>query len=145
MSRQQPLTHALKQLKYIGTGGFGVWFLDVPSNVHALRTLPGYAYLFTQFALGSLLGVVGLFLYLVLYLPRVRHRHPDYARWQESPELRIVIPILMTAIIAGWTTLAIALARWSSLGLLGSLFAATSTYALTFGLVGLIPVPKAQR
>jgi hypothetical protein len=43
MSRQQPLAHALKQLKFIGTGGLGVWFLDVPANIQTLRSLQGYA------------------------------------------------------------------------------------------------------
>ncbi|ELU40686.1 hypothetical protein AG1IA_05277 [Rhizoctonia solani AG-1 IA] len=44
MSRQQPLTHALKQLKFIGTGGFGVWFFDIPTNIHILRSLSGYIF-----------------------------------------------------------------------------------------------------
>ncbi|KAH7341610.1 hypothetical protein B0J17DRAFT_714772 [Rhizoctonia solani] len=144
MSRQQPLTHALKQLKFIGTGGFGVWFFDIPTNIQILRSLSGYASFFTQLALGALGTVVGLFLYLVLYLPRVQRRHPNYARWNESSELRVVIPILMTSIILGWTSLVTALARWSSLGIVGSICGATGTYALTFGLVGLIPVPSSS-
>ncbi|KAF8606566.1 hypothetical protein BDV93DRAFT_520847 [Ceratobasidium sp. AG-I] len=145
MSRQQPFTHILKQLKFIGTGGLGVWFFDIPSNLQVLRSSSGYAFLSTQIALGSLSTVVALFLYLVLYLPRVQKRQPDYARWNQSPELRVVIPILMSAIIVGWTSLVVALARGSPLGIMSSIFGATGTYALTFGLVGLIPVPTPSR
>ncbi|KAF8575971.1 hypothetical protein K439DRAFT_698298 [Ramaria rubella] len=133
--------HTRKQLKYIATGGVITWFTRILSQ---LRTLlydaRGSARVLTL--LSSLLGVttILIFLYLVL-LPRVRGANPNYSNWRDSPELAVVIPILTTSIVLGWSCLAFTLSTWSTLGVLLSLVGTSGLYALCFGLIGLIPVP----
>lgn len=48
----------------------------------------------TQVALGALGTVVALFLYLVLYLPRIQKRHPDVSPIFPAPYLRQHLTVL---------------------------------------------------
>jgi len=133
--------HTRKQLKYILTGGLTTWFTAILSELRTLlQDAKGSAQIFSQISV--LLGAttILIFLYLVL-LPRVRGADPNYSNWRDSPELAVIIPILTTSIVAGFSFLSFTLSTWSSLGLLWSLAGTSGLYALSFGLIGLIPVP----
>ncbi|KAF8507669.1 hypothetical protein JB92DRAFT_2734775 [Gautieria morchelliformis] len=133
--------HTRKQLKYVATGGMITWFTAVFSQLRELlRDAKGSARVFTS--LSVLLGIttILLFLYLV-FLPRVRGVNPNYSSWRDSPELAVVIPILTTSIVVGWSSLVFTLSTWSSLGTIWSIVGSGGLYALCFGLIGLIPVP----
>lgn len=88
----------------------------------------------------------------------------QYRSWRDSGILSSVIPILTVAILVGWSLLCFTLGRWSNLGYLqgavGGEFiiipvrlypqshlcvSASGLYALTFGLLGLLPAPKVHR
>jgi hypothetical protein len=87
----------------------------------------------------------------------------QYRSWRDSGVLSSVIPILTVAILGGWSLLCFTLGRWSGLGYLrgavgGELsinqsdyprsqyyVPASGLYALTFGLLGLLPAPKVHR
>lgn len=87
----------------------------------------------------------------------------QYRSWRDSGILSSVIPILTTAILVGWSLLSFTLGRWSKLGYLegvvggeltsnlpersvnSACVSASGMYALTFGLLGLLPAPKVHR
>jgi len=146
----QAFSHQLKQLKFIVAGGLGTYFLSIPAHVnHILFPLPSVSKHSNSARLSSALAVglgtvtITLLLYLVL-LPRVKHIQIDYNRWRASPGLATIITLLTATIVSGWSLLVYALARGSDLGFWKSLIGATSIYILSFGLIGLIPVPRRQ-
>jgi len=81
----------------------------------------------------------------VLLFPLIKGEQPNYPHWRQSGVLSTVIPVLTASILAGWSLLTFALARWSSLGYLEGMIGASGLYALAFGLLGLIPAPRVQR
>ncbi|CED82126.1 hypothetical protein [Phaffia rhodozyma] len=94
---------------------------------------------------------VSLFLYLVVYLPRIKGVVPNYSRWQASSSLSTVVPLLTVSIISGFVLLIVGLTnersgRGETGGrLVSAIGGALSIYATTFGVIGLIPSPKPVR
>ncbi|KAJ7931500.1 hypothetical protein B0H13DRAFT_1594129, partial [Mycena leptocephala] len=90
------------------------------------------------------LGVltVALFIYILL-TPWIHNVTPDFRSWRESGVLSSVIPMLTFSIVTGWLSMTVTLGQWTSLGYPKASWAVTSAiYALTFGLLGLIPAPR---
>jgi len=138
MSR--PLKHTSKQLRWIVLGGAATWWTGAPQHIKGLLLLPGYVSLVAWVGLSLGVATISLFLYLMIS-PWMRGRRLDFGRWSESNELKSVIPILTATIVCGWTLLVSSLTYWTSLGLIKSFIGASGLYILSFGLLGLIPVP----
>ncbi|KAI6165618.1 hypothetical protein EDD17DRAFT_1472457 [Pisolithus thermaeus] len=147
--------NTFRQLKFIIPGAVVTYVFDThhvvlgllahsePSNlargVHLL-----YLILFALLSLALGSCVVGLFLY-VLFVPWIQGVELNYRSWRESPILSSVIPVLTASILAGWSLLSITLGKWSRLGYIEGTIGASGLYALTFGLIGLLPTPKFHR
>ncbi|KAI5989659.1 hypothetical protein F5J12DRAFT_864269 [Pisolithus orientalis] len=139
--------HTFRQLKFIIPGAIITYAFDThhvvldlsthsePSNMARLSAL-------LSLALGSF--VIGLFLY-VLFVPWIQGIELNYRLWRQSPVLSSVIPVLTASILAGWSLLSITLGKWSKLGYIEGVIGASGLYALTFGLIGLLPAPKIHR
>ncbi|KAI6034822.1 hypothetical protein EDC04DRAFT_2705430 [Pisolithus marmoratus] len=139
--------HTSRQLKFIIPGAMITYAFDTHHVVLDLLTHSEPSHLARLFALISLaLGscVVGLFLY-VLFIPWIQGIELNYRSWRQSPVLSVIIPILTASILAGWSLLSITLGKWSKLGYVEGIIGASGLYALTFGLIGLLPTPKAHR
>ncbi|KAG6331768.1 hypothetical protein ID866_7321 [Astraeus odoratus] len=139
--------HTFRQLKFIVPGAFVTYLFDTHRIFLGLlnaseRSDWARTSAFLSLGLGSV--VVGLFLY-VLLVPWIQGIEPDYRSWRQSRILSSVIPALTTAILAGWSLLSITLGKWSELGYLEGTIGASGLYALTFGLIGLLPAPKIRR
>ncbi|KAG8927365.1 hypothetical protein FRC02_008248 [Tulasnella sp. 418] len=132
---------ALKQLKYIVSGGFITYLTNVHGEILTLLRQGGWPSYTTQFSVGLCSATVTIFLYLMVYLPRVKGIHPDYQNWRTSPDLSVLVPALTSTIVFGWSSLAVSLSLWSNLDIVRSLIGSIGCYLLMFGLVGLIPVP----
>ncbi|KIY44034.1 hypothetical protein FISHEDRAFT_51754 [Fistulina hepatica ATCC 64428] len=92
------------------------------------------------------LGITTLLLFLyVILVPLLRGLELDYSGWRQDDVLSSAIPILTSTIILGWLLLVVTLGQWSSLGYAQGILSATATYALMFGLLGLIPSVKPRR
>ncbi|TFK23588.1 hypothetical protein FA15DRAFT_620515 [Coprinopsis marcescibilis] len=137
--------HALRQLKLVVPGGLATYYLGVwPEFWRTVMGLNGSLARTGALAAGGLgLTTVVLFIY-ILVLPLTAGEEPDYRSWRKSPVLSSVIPVLTASIVLGWLTAVSVLGQWSSLGYLRGVIGVSSTYALTFGLLGLIPVPKTK-
>lgn len=134
--------HKRKQVKYIVTGGAITWFTTIlPSLRLLLDETTGTARFFTYSSVLLGIATILLFLYVVL-LPWTRGANPNYANWRDSPDLAAIIPILTGCIVSGWSCCAFTLSVWSHLGTFWSIIGASGLYALTFGLIGLIPTPE---
>ncbi|KAI5998609.1 hypothetical protein EDD15DRAFT_2240380 [Pisolithus albus] len=160
--------HTSRQLKFIIPGAIITYIFDThhvvlgllshsePSNL-ARSVHPPYLtssscvnsimcihrlFALLSLALGSC--VVGLFLY-VLFVPWMQGVELNYRSWRDSPVLSSVIPVLTASILAGWSLLSITLGKWSRLGYIEGTIGASGLYALTFGLIGLLPTPKFHR
>ncbi|KAF8340276.1 uncharacterized protein EI90DRAFT_3035048 [Cantharellus anzutake] len=134
--------HILKQLRYIAFGAATTWYFNVPKHIsevldRGVTTLPG-ALTVTSIALQIL--AVGVFLYILVYLPRIKGIHPDYSHWPQN-ELSTAVPWLTFGIIGGWSSLFYALWSYTELVLWKSIVASLGFYALTVGIIGLIPTP----
>jgi len=133
--------HTLKQLKFVLPGGLVTYVFDTWTRFWELvEQEKGWATFSarTSFACGVL--TVCLFLYLLL-LPWVREKQPNYSQWRKSGELSFVVPTLTALIVAGWPLLSFTLSRWTDLGVLKGVIASSGLYALTIGLLGLVPAP----
>ncbi|WOO81337.1 uncharacterized protein LOC62_03G004869 [Vanrija pseudolonga] len=158
----------LKHGKYVAAGATGVWWLDIRAAARHIVESPDS---WTRRALVAAVGFHGvtviLFLYLVLFLPWLRGYTPNYPKWQQSARLRLIVPLLTSAILLGWFTLVYALSHTSypkprgairdsirealnvdddgtaGLSVFGAMLGATAVYTLTFGLLGFIPSPNA--
>jgi len=137
--------HTLRQLKFIVPGGIVTFYLD--THHEFWRILIGDAD-FSSWARTSafitlLLGLatVALFMYILL-IPLIQDTQPNFRHWRQSGVLSSVIPILTASIVIGWTLFSYTLGRWSELGYLRGIIGASGLYALSFGLMGLIPAPR---
>ncbi|KAG1722967.1 uncharacterized protein EDB91DRAFT_1063682 [Suillus paluster] len=139
--------HTVRQLKFIIPGAVITYAFNTHRVFLKLLTrqdVEGLARLFALASTGLEALVIILFLY-VLLVPWIHGLEPDYQSWRDSGILSSVIPILTVAILVGWSLLSFTLGRWSSLGYLEGVVGASGIYALTFGLLGLLPAPKVHR
>ncbi|KAJ7603784.1 hypothetical protein DFH06DRAFT_1349968 [Mycena polygramma] len=141
-------SHVLRQLQLVVPGGAITWYFDTFSHLAAASADHANSWGRTA-TLGSLsLGAVtvALFIYILL-TPWIHNVTPDFRSWRESGVLSSVIPILTFSIVTGWLGMTVTLGQWTSLGYGKAVVATSAIYALTFGLLGLIPAPRirAQR
>ncbi|KAG2036927.1 hypothetical protein BDR03DRAFT_865153 [Suillus americanus] len=140
--------HTIRQLKFIIPGAAITYAFNTHRVFLELLTRQDvegqWGRLFAFASTGFEGLVITLFLY-VLLVPWIHGLEPDYQSWRDSGILSSVIPILTTAILVGWSLLSFTLGRWSSLGYIKGLVGASGLYALTFGLLGLLPAPKVHR
>ncbi|EAU85419.2 hypothetical protein CC1G_07113 [Coprinopsis cinerea okayama7 len=138
-------TNAIKQLKLVIPGGVITWYIGVWEEFW--RTVSGYngslARTGALTAGGLGLATIALFIY-ILFIPITTGEEPDYRAWRQSPVLSSVIPTLTTTIVLGWLVALIVFGQWSSLGYIKGFIGVSAAYALTFGLLGLLPAPKAK-
>ncbi|KAL7410193.1 hypothetical protein BDY24DRAFT_400408 [Mrakia frigida] len=91
------------------------------------------------------------FLYLIVYMPYVKGVVPNYSRWQSSPPLTTIVPLLTITILGGFVLLVFGLKTISAghvgggSGLVGAVGGALGGYAAVFGAIGLIPTPRPAR
>ncbi|KAK7033107.1 hypothetical protein R3P38DRAFT_2920728 [Favolaschia claudopus] len=135
-------SHVLRQLQLVVPGGAITWWLDTISHLAATsENVKGWG----QLATGStaLFGflTVTLFLY-ILVTPWIHGVVLDFRSWRESGILSSVIPILTFSIVSGWLSMTITLGQWTSMGYPKAIVGTSGLYALTFGLLGLIPAPR---
>ncbi|OSC99876.1 hypothetical protein PYCCODRAFT_1437849 [Trametes coccinea BRFM310] len=140
--------HTLKQLKFVLPGGLITYYFE-SHNVflHILRGdygARGWGRFAARISMLNAFLTVSLFLY-VLILPLIQGEQPNYRHWRQSGVLSRVIPIMTASIVAGWSLLVYTFGRWSNLGYVEGVVAASGLYALGFGLLGLLPAPKVQR
>ncbi|EPS94485.1 hypothetical protein FOMPIDRAFT_1038833 [Fomitopsis schrenkii] len=140
--------HTLKQLKFILPGGLITYYLGSHAAlwriVNSEEQITGWSRLAAYGSLGSAVLTVSLFMY-ILSIPLIQGQQPNYRRWRESGVLSSVIPLLTASIVVGWSLLSYTLGRWSIFGVLEGVIASSGLYALTFGLLGLIPAPNVRR
>ncbi|KAJ7170673.1 hypothetical protein C8R43DRAFT_980411 [Mycena crocata] len=142
-------SHALRQLQLVVPGAAVTYYLDTIHHISAALVSADVGSWGRTAALGSLsLGVltVALFVYILL-TPWIHSVTPDFRSWRESGMLSSVIPILTFSIVTGWLGLTVTLGQWTSLGYAKAVVGTSAIYALTFGLLGLVPAPRirAQR
>ncbi|KAF9507507.1 hypothetical protein BS47DRAFT_306218 [Hydnum rufescens UP504] len=139
------MTHTSKQLQYIGFGTAASWYLGSFRHLQIIwvqgYSLPG---ILARATLICTCLTTSLFLYILVYLPRIRGVYPDYEHWR-SNELKPIVPALTISIITGWNILVYILSYYSSLGLIRSIIAGLGLYALSFGIVGMIPSPLRRK
>ncbi|KAJ7227173.1 hypothetical protein GGX14DRAFT_347798 [Mycena pura] len=135
-------SHALRQLKLVIPGGAITYYLDTiqlltaaAADSHTWARTAALASL----ALGGL--TVALFVYILL-IPWIHGVAPDYRSWRASGVLASVIPMLTFSIVTGWLGMTLTLGQWTSLGYFWAVIATSAIYALTFGLLGLVPAPR---
>ncbi|KAJ7127007.1 hypothetical protein C8R44DRAFT_780168 [Mycena epipterygia] len=137
-------SHALRQLQLVVPGGAITYYLDTVHHIVAALANPDPdSWGRTAMALASLsLGVtVALFIYILL-MPWIHSVSPNFRTWRESGLLSSVIPILTFSIVTGWLAMTATLGQWTSLGYTKAVVGTSALYALTFGLLGLIPAPR---
>ncbi|WVQ98968.1 hypothetical protein IAU59_006100 [Kwoniella sp. CBS 9459] len=166
----------IKHGKYVFLGLAGCWWTDLPNAIaRVLDRSPGggdgsgdWVRKVMLLGLGLHGTTVFIFLYLVLFLPWLRGYIPNYREWQQSARLSLIVPVLTTTILLGWTSLVVSLSQagkrtmlesavdavkgvgngsleqmqgGQGLGVFKSMAAATALYTLTIGVLGLIPTP----
>jgi len=138
--------HALGQLKLLVPGAAMTYYLGTLDEFWDILHGNGGSLAQSAAFVISLLSLttIGLFL-CVLFLPFLTGEEPDYRTWRESPALRGLIPVLTISIVVGWLLSVSTLGQWSHLGFVKGSVGVSAFYALTFGVLGLIPVPKASR
>lgn len=137
--------HAARQWKYVIPGALATYYIGVWEEF--FRTLDGEnGSLGRTGALGAAgLGLTTVTLFLYVILLRIIGREPDYRSWATSPgALSKVIPTMTGSIAFGWLVAVATLGQYSNLGYIKSVIGVTGVYALTFGILGLIPVPIAK-
>ncbi|KAE9400200.1 hypothetical protein BT96DRAFT_881478 [Gymnopus androsaceus JB14] len=138
-------SHTLRQLKLIVPGGaiayhFGTLqdFWTVVQSGSGLGRSTALAALFA--------GCMTIVLFiLILLTPWIRGVEPDFRLWRESGILSSIIPLLTMSIVFGWLLLVVSLAHYSGSGLFKGVVGALAVYALSFGVLGLLPAPKVRR
>ncbi|KAI0077901.1 hypothetical protein K474DRAFT_1642471 [Panus rudis PR-1116 ss-1] len=138
--------HTLRQLKFILPGGLITFWLDTYHEF--VRVLLGeqgsFARTFALLSVAAATLTFSLFMYILLF-PLIKGEHPNYRQWRQHGVLSSVIPLLTTSILTGWSLMVYILGRWSSLGWVEGIIGASGLYALSFGLLGLIPAPRVRR
>ncbi|KAF8896379.1 hypothetical protein BD779DRAFT_1495579 [Infundibulicybe gibba] len=138
--------HAFRQLKLVVPGLAITYYLGTISEF--LRILQDTESPWGRtVALGGLghgLATIALFVY-VLMTPWIKGVEANYRSWRESGVLSSVIPVLTASIVIGWFLFVLTLGQWSQMGYLKGIIGVSSVYALTFGLLGLVPVPKVRQ
>ncbi|GLB40449.1 hypothetical protein LshimejAT787_0803200 [Lyophyllum shimeji] len=141
--RPTTVQHTLRQLKLAVPGGAITYYLGTCHEFWRITQVAGsWGQSAAYGALGLGLTTIALFFY-VLLTPWIKGVEPNYRSWRESGVLSSVIPLLTTTIVVGSLLLAVTLGQWSNLGYLKGVVAAAAIYVLAFGLLGLVPVPKA--
>ncbi|KAJ3876500.1 hypothetical protein F5051DRAFT_411310 [Lentinula edodes] len=138
-------SHTFRQLKLIVPGGFIAYYFGTLQEFWTI--IQSGAGLARSTALAALLSgctTIGLFVF-VLLTPWLRGVEPDFRVWRKSGILSSVIPLLTTSIVLGWLLLVMSLAHFSNSGIFRGVVGASSVYALSFGLLGLLPAPKVKR
>jgi len=144
-----PSRHTLRQLKFIVPGGLICLYLGIHEEFWQIvgsveRSPAGWGRTAAISSLGLGITTIALFMY-VLLTPWIQGVEPNYQSWRDSGLLSAVIPALTASIVVGWSLLAITLGHYSGLGYLKGIAGAGAVYALTFGLMGLIPAPRVRR
>ncbi|KAJ4477227.1 hypothetical protein J3R30DRAFT_191801 [Lentinula aciculospora] len=138
-------SHTLRQLKLIVPGGVIAYHFG---TLHEFWTIiQSGAGLARSIALATLFSgcmTIALFIF-VLLTPWIRGVEPDFRVWRESGVLSSVIPLLTASIVLGWLLLVISLTHYTNSGIFGGVVGASAVYALSFGLLGLLPAPKVKR
>ncbi|KAJ3734330.1 hypothetical protein DFJ43DRAFT_1064749 [Lentinula guzmanii] len=138
-------SHTLRQIKLILPGGaIAYYFGTLQEFWTIIRSDAGLARSTALAALFSGCTTIALFIF-VLLTPWIRGVEPDFREWRESGILSSVIPLLTTSIVLGWLLLVISLAHYSDSGIFRGVVGASAVYALSFGLLGLLPAPKVKR
>ncbi|KAF9043655.1 hypothetical protein BDP27DRAFT_1347014 [Rhodocollybia butyracea] len=138
-------SHTLRQLKLIVPGSVITYHFGTFAEIFGLvQNETGLA---RSTALAALIsGCVTVILFVIILLtPWLRGVEPDYRLWRESGILSSVIPLLTTSIVLGWLLLVVSLVQYASSGLFRGVIGASAVYALSFGLLGLLPAPKVRR
>ncbi|KAF9003934.1 hypothetical protein BDQ17DRAFT_1541602 [Cyathus striatus] len=135
--------NALRQLKLVIPGAAITYYFETFQEFWrvVLGEVGSWGKTFAYGALGHGMTTLALFLY-VLLLPWITGVEPNYRNWRESSILSSVIPVLTGSIVIGWLLGVVTLGQWSHLGYIKSIIGVTSVYALTFGLLGLLPIPR---
>ncbi|KAJ6505989.1 hypothetical protein DFH09DRAFT_1050915 [Mycena vulgaris] len=133
-----------RQLQLVVPGGAITYYLDTVHHLAAaLASVDvdswGRTATLASLSLGAL--TVALFVYILL-TPWIHSVAPDFRSWRESGLLSSVIPILTFSIVTGWLGMTATLGHWTSLGYIKAVVGTSALYALTFGLLGLIPAPR---
>ncbi|TFK72884.1 hypothetical protein BDN72DRAFT_266573 [Pluteus cervinus] len=144
MSSSYPAQHVLRQLKLVIPGGAITYYLGTIHHFLDIVSTQSDSWGSTvaRIALLNGLATITLFLY-VLVIHWKKGVQPNYRSWRESGVLSLVIPTLTASIVVGWMLSVFVLGGWSSLGYAKGIVGAL--YALTFGLLGLVPAPKVKR
>jgi len=139
--------HTLRQLKFVIPGAAITYYLGLYNVFRTIVEKENDDAWGRSAALASLgLGLMTVLLFLyVLLVPLIRGIEPNFVSWRESGVLSKVIPVLTTTIILGWSLLSFTFGRYSDLGYIEGIIGASGVYALSFGLMGLIPAPKVHR
>ncbi|KDR76188.1 hypothetical protein GALMADRAFT_247417 [Galerina marginata CBS 339.88] len=143
-TRHVPWTkHAVRQVKLVVPGAAVTYYLGTLDDFWKILHGSGGSWAwFTGWGASGLAFVtIALFLY-VLLMPWMTGEEPNYQSWRESGILSSVIPVLTGSIVIGWLLAVSTLGQWSSLGYLKGTIGVSALYAMTFGLLGLIPVPR---
>ncbi|KAF9532619.1 hypothetical protein CPB83DRAFT_847079 [Crepidotus variabilis] len=135
--------HATRQLKLLVPGAALTWYLNTVQAFWWVLSGERGFWAFLAACCGTMLGLftITLFLY-VLFLPKITGEEPNYRTWRESKALSVTIPVLTASIVVGWLMLVTTLGQWSTLGYVQSTVGVTAFYALTLGMLGLVPAPK---
>ncbi|KIM39878.1 hypothetical protein M413DRAFT_74122 [Hebeloma cylindrosporum] len=140
------MQHTLRQLKLVLPGTFITYYLGTLHNFWTILQGAGGSWALIAGLGASGLGFTTIVLFLyVLLMPWITGEEPNYQTWRESGTLASVIPVLTGSIVMGWLLAVTTLGQWSSLGYVRGTIGVSAFYALTFGLLGLIPVPRASR
>ncbi|ORY29951.1 hypothetical protein BCR39DRAFT_530255 [Naematelia encephala] len=164
------ITTLIKHGKYIALGGVGTWYTDlIGVGRRILDEESGWIRRVLVAAIGLHGLTIIIFLYLVLFLPWFRGYIPHYPKWQQSARLRLLVPVLTATILLGWTSYVVSLSQAGKasifvslgdavqgvgeadpakmsgtrgIGVFRAMAGTTALYALTLGVLGLIPAPS---
>lgn len=135
--------HTLRQLKLVLPGAAITYYLGTFHEFLWIFNGAGGSLGRTAALGAAILGFTTIVLFIyVLMMPLITGEEPNYQSWRESGVLSSVIPLLTASIVFGWLLTVITLGQWSSLGYVKGVIGVSAVYALTFGLLGLVPVPK---
>ncbi|KAJ7158770.1 hypothetical protein C8R46DRAFT_907521 [Mycena filopes] len=141
-------SNALRQLQLVIPGGALTYYLDTLSHLAVALSANvdswGRTVALCSLSLAGL--TVALFFYIFL-MPWINNVATDFRSWRESGVLSSVIRMLTFSIVTGWISMVWTLGQWTDLGYPKAIVGTSAIYALTFGLLGLIPAPgvRSQR
>jgi len=143
-TRHLPWTrHALKQLKLVLPGAALTCYLGTIHTFLGMLNGSAGSWAKTGAIAASGLGLITISLFsYVLFLPWITGEEPNYKTWRDSGILSSVIPALTSSIVIGWLLAVSTLGQWSSLGYVKGVIGVSAFYALTFGLLGLVPARR---